>query len=235
MRISAAALAAIFLGLSGAAHAQSQPGVLTPDNGSTGDSVIAVPPAPQVVPEAPNPPVPAAPATPAPVSPAAAAPAAPAAPAPVSPESGSAENGAASATANPAAGQNPDQNQEQNEEQDTIPALPDKWVRDQTAKLGVLDKVGGGVTQITVPVGGQTKVGDLQVSVQACLTRPPDEIPDAAVFLTLHDAGDAGAPPEFRGWLIRSAPGAAVADNASETFRVIGCEGQGSNSITNQK
>jgi hypothetical protein len=93
----------------------------------------------------------------------------------------------------------------------------------KTAELGVLDKIDGSVTTITIPVGGQANLGDLQISVLACVTRPPDEIPDAAIFLAAQSATDHSQPPLYRGWIIRSAPGAAVVGDASETFRVITC------------
>jgi hypothetical protein len=44
-----------------------------------------------------------------------------------------------------------------------------------------------------------------------------------AVFLALQSTQNPSAPPDYRGWLVRSAPGAAVAGDASETFRVIDC------------
>jgi hypothetical protein len=97
------------------------------------------------------------------------------------------------------------------------------WVPGTTAKLGVLNKIDGSVTEISVAVGSQANVGDLQVSVLACVTRPAGEIPDAAIFVAAQNpAGNADAPV-YRGWIVRSAPGAAVVGDASETFRVIDC------------
>ena len=96
----------------------------------------------------------------------------------------------------------------------------------------------------------------------ACRTRPPGEIPDDAIFVsiqpvatgatgtasaapppgaTLADdssadggpappgqsdstrAGAAAGAPIFRGWMIRSIPGATVVGDASETLRVVSC------------
>jgi hypothetical protein len=105
------------------------------------------------------------------------------------------------------------------------PAAPpaNNWVPGTTAKLGVLNKIDGSVTEISVAVGGQANAGDLRVSVLACVTRPPGEIPDAAIFLAAAAAADNAGAPVYRGWIVRSAPGAAVAGDASETFRVIDC------------
>lgn len=108
---------------------------------------------------------------------------------------------------------------------DVAPAIPNTWLPENTATLGVLNKVDGSTRQVSVPVGGQTVVGDLQVAVQGCVVRPPDQIPDAAIFLSVQPASDASATPVFRGWMVRSTPGAAVVGDAGETFRVIGCTG----------
>jgi hypothetical protein len=109
------------------------------------------------------------------------------------------------------------------QDQEVIPTPANTWQPGKTAEIGILDKVDGGVKEIVVPVGGHSVVGDLQVEILACVSRPPDQVPDAAVFLALQSIDNPTAPPNYRGWLIRSAPGAAVAGDASEIFRVIAC------------
>ncbi len=106
---------------------------------------------------------------------------------------------------------------------DVAPTFANIWLPGSSATLGVLDKVGGGVSKLVIPVGGQAKVGDLQVSVQSCVSRPPGQIPDTAVFLSIQGKA-ASSPPVFHGWMVRSAPGAAVVGDASESFRVISCK-----------
>jgi len=204
MRALARAVAVMATLGAGAAFAQSP--------GGSDSNAIAVPPAPPVVaapPSAIQPiPVPAAPppglvtATP---------------PADI-------DTGATQAQTPPAdnsGGQG--QAQDQSTAPDIAPVPPNTWLPGKTAQIGVLDKIDGSVSQLSIPVGGQSVVGDLQVSVQACMTRPPDQVPDDAVFLALQSTQNASAPPDYRGWLVRSAPGAAVAGDASETFRIIGC------------
>lgn len=125
----------------------------------------------------------------------------------------------------------------------TPPPVPNNWVPEHTAELGILDKVDGGANTVTIPVGGQATAGDLQISVLACVARPPDEVPDDAVFVAIQPANSASAPagaatpgaaapsgdgggpsgPLFRGWMVRSIPGAAVVGDASETLRVVNC------------
>ncbi len=117
---------------------------------------------------------------------------------------------------------------------DVAPVIPNDWVQGKVATLGVLNKVDGSTTQVSIPVGGQSHVGDLQVSVQACATRPPDQLPDTAIFLTVQgatpssDVAGTGGVPVFgttlyRGWMVRSDPGATVVGDGGEMFRVVNC------------
>jgi hypothetical protein len=226
MRLSIAAIYVMTLGFAGAsaAFAQSPPTALSPGNpalpGDSDNNTIAVPPAPAIVAAPPSIqpiPVPAMPAPPGlvPATPPAdidtgdnTPPAAQAPPA----DNSAAQGQPAPAAPTPAA-----------PVPDIAPIPPNSWVPAQTAKIGVLDKVDGSVSELSIPVGGQSVVGDLQVNIRACMIRPPDQVPDAAVFLALQSTQNPSAPPDYSGWLVRSAPGAAVAGDASETFRVIGC------------
>ena len=106
-----------------------------------------------------------------------------------------------------------------------VPPVPENnWVYGHVAELGVLNKVDGSTAILTIPVGGQAVSGDLTVGVQACVVRPPASLPNAAVFLTLQPSNAAATDGQgYRGWIVKSLPGAADAENADEAFRVIGC------------
>jgi hypothetical protein len=208
MRLSFAV--ALLLPLSVPAWAQLQ---------NNGNSVIAVPLAPPVVAAPPAPVAPAAPLAPpppglvqTPVPPGPAVPpetAVPNAPAGAVPGATTAGNAPAAPPAPP----------------DTMPVIPNDWMPGKMATLGVLNEVDGGTSTVSIPVGGQSQVGDLQVSVQACDIRPPTALPDTAIFLTVtqQSGGDAPGTTLYRGWMLRSEPGATVVGDASETFRVVGC------------
>ncbi|HVE23020.1 MAG TPA: DUF2155 domain-containing protein [Acidocella sp.] len=201
-----------------------------------GNSVIAVPLAPPIVAAPPAPVTPAAPVAPpppglvqTPVPPPAAVPApVPSTPAPETAVPGmgptpapsvpgapaGAAPGTTATTGAPAASPPPD----------ALPVIPNDWVPGTKVTLGVLNEVDGGTSEVSIPVGGQSQIGDLQVSVQACDTRPPTELPDAAIFLTVtQEAGSNAGATLYRGWMLRSEPGATVVGDASETFRVVGC------------
>jgi hypothetical protein len=208
MRLSLAVALMLLLGtfvgapMSAPAWAQMQ---------NNGNSVIAVPAPPPIV---------AAPSTPmAPTAPVAPPPPGlvqtPVPPGPVVPQTAVTNAPGAAATAGvPAAPPPPD----------APPVIPNDWVPGTKVTLGVLNEVDGGTSQVSIPVGGQSQIGDLQVSVQACDMRPPTALPDDAIFLTVTQAaGSDTGTPLYRGWMLRSEPGATVVGDASETFRVIGC------------
>jgi hypothetical protein len=195
MRVTAALALALSPGLAWAQNDQS---------------VIVIPPAPPVV---------AAP-------PAASSPPAAPVPPPVTSQTLPAVPPGAGSVAAPEQGQGaPAQAQAQPTPPDVAPTPPNDWVPGHTAIIGVLNEVDGSTAEITLPVGGPpVKTGDVLVSAQACATRPPQELPDTAVFLTVQPAGDSNAAPLYRGWMLRSAPGATVVGNAAESFRVIRCQ-----------
>lgn len=194
-----AATAALWIGQARAQSTQPQ-------------STIAVPPAPAIM---------AAPtATPLPSPPASPPAAEPAPPGlvqtPVPPPAATTDSGTNTDTGGAPAATAP--------QAATTPPVPSNaWVPGTTAKLRVLDKVDGGVSDLSIPVGGQATSGDLQISVLACALRPPGQIPDSAIFISIAPAGDSTAAPSYRGWMVRSVPAASVVGNASESFRVVGC------------
>ena len=176
-----------------------------------GGSEIVVPPAPPLVPETPTLQTPVPPAAPPPPGLVQAAPSTGGATA--SPPSGTVPAGSGAAPATVATQPPPP---------DVAPTPQGSWTPGQTAELGVLNKVDGSTAEINLPVGGAPQTsGDLSVSVQACLSRPSGQIPDSAVFLTVTPLQ--GGAPIYRGWMLRSAPGATFVGNAGQTFRIVGC------------
>ncbi len=103
------------------------------------------------------------------------------------------------------------------------PVEPNNWVPGKLAEIGVLDKVDGGIANLQVPVGGQVTSGDMQISVLACANRPPDQIPDAAIFVSIQTTDNLNGPPLFRGWMVRSVPADSVVGDGSDTLRVVSC------------
>ncbi len=103
-------------------------------------------------------------------------------------------------------------------------AAPEEWVPRRVAALQTLDKVTARVSVIQAEVGRPASFGTLSILVRRCDARPPDEVPDAAVFLEISDSRQpAGAPPVFRGWMFANAPGVSMLEHPVYDVRVLDC------------
>jgi hypothetical protein len=193
----------IWLGL---ALALTGAGSLTGVAQAQSGNAIAVPPPPPIMASPPSPPVSSAPAQPVPPG----LVQTPVPPANSDTGTPAADNGSppATSTGTPPAAAMP---------------VSNDWVPGHTAEIGVLDRVDGGIANLNIPVGSQVTSGDLTISVLACVMRPANEIPDAAIFVNVQATGNAAAPPIFHGWMVRSIPAATVVGDSSETLRVANC------------
>jgi hypothetical protein len=96
------------------------------------------------------------------------------------------------------------------------------WVPQGSAQLQVLDKVNAQNTVLTVKVGQAAQFGSLNIEVQACESRPPDQPQDAAAFVTITDShADA---PGFRGWMLAHNPALSMLQHPIYDVRIIGCK-----------
>ncbi len=106
---------------------------------------------------------------------------------------------------------------------DQTPAPPrPSWLPQASAELQVLDKVNAQNALLTVKVGQEAQFGSLDILVQACDIRPPDQPQDAAAFLTITDShADA---PGFRGWMLANDPSLSMLQHPLYDVRVVGCK-----------
>ncbi len=105
------------------------------------------------------------------------------------------------------------------------PAVPQPiqptWLPQGTAELQVLDKANAQNALLTVKVGQEAHFGSLNIQVQACSSRPPDQPRDAAAFLTITDSiPDA---PGFRGWMLANNPSLSMLQHPIYDVRVVAC------------
>jgi len=109
---------------------------------------------------------------------------------------------------------------------DTAPAGPKPlqatWVPQGSAQLQVLDKVNAQNAVLNVKVGQETQFGSLNIQVQACDTRAPDQPPDSAAYLTITDSHTDA--PGFRGWMLANNPSLSMLEHPVYDVRVIGCK-----------
>ena len=91
-----------------------------------------------------------------------------------------------------------------------------------TVTLRTMDKITGRVQKISVAIGEQTKVGSLNILVEKCLKKPPEEAPENAAFLTIMDE-DAGETPVFQGWMFSSNPALSAMEHPVYDIWVVEC------------
>lgn len=85
----------------------------------------------------------------------------------------------------------------------------------------MLDKVNARTATMTVAVGQTARYGALNIAVQACAARPPDQAPDAAAFLVITDTRPGSS--EFRGWMFAANPMVAIFEHPIYDIRVVTC------------
>ncbi len=108
--------------------------------------------------------------------------------------------------------------------------LPDRLTQasGHTAVLRALNKITARTTDLTVPVGGTARFGNLAIQVDYCRTRPPIEPPETYVLMVVRDR-----PPDrpvveiFNGWMLASMPSLNPLEHPVYDLWVIGCQMDG--------
>ena len=94
----------------------------------------------------------------------------------------------------------------------------------ETALLRALDKITTRRTDLEVPVGGSVTFGTLEIAVEYCRTRPPEEQPESFVLLTVTDKDiDQESVVVFDGWMLASLPGLNPLEHPVYDLWAIGC------------
>ena len=96
------------------------------------------------------------------------------------------------------------------------------WVPQGRAELQVLDKVNAQNALLSVKVGQEAHYGSLNIQVQACSNRPPDQPQDSAAYLTITDSRSDAAG--FHGWMLAKNPSVSMLQNPIYDVRVVGCK-----------
>ncbi len=92
------------------------------------------------------------------------------------------------------------------------------------AVLQGLDKVTARVSTLTVPVGKTVQFGRLEIAVDACVKRPPEQVPESSAFLRIQD-NRPGQPPQqvFAGWMFASSPALHPLEHAIYDIILLDC------------
>ena len=92
------------------------------------------------------------------------------------------------------------------------------------AVLQALDKITARTTTLRLPMGEEVAYGTLRLTARACLTTPPTEPPESAVFLEIKVA-DPGTEIErpFTGWMFASSPSLSALEHPVYDVWLIEC------------
>lgn len=92
------------------------------------------------------------------------------------------------------------------------------------AMLQGLDKITARTTTLRLPMGEQVAYGTLRLTARACLTTPPTEPPESAVFLEIQvvDPGTEDKFP-FTGWMFASSPSLSALEHPVYEVWLIEC------------
>ena len=105
----------------------------------------------------------------------------------------------------------------------TAPVSADEFT---VAELRELDKVTARVTTLEVPVGKAVEFGTLQITVDVCDKRPPEETPESAAFLRVVEQRAQHPETEvFSGWMFASSPGLSAMQHPVYDLWVLDCIG----------
>ncbi len=80
-------------------------------------------------------------------------------------------------------------------------------IQTNMARMQAMDKVTGKVSEIDVPVNGETVFGSFSIVVRYCATRSPEETPENFAFVDVVDNYKTETPVNvFKGWMMSSSP-----------------------------
>ena len=107
-------------------------------------------------------------------------------------------------------------------------AAPAHATQMEEAVLQGLDKITARISTITVAVGQTVNFGSLQITLQACDKRPPEETPESAAFLQVVEQKPGEQPvTRFSGWMFASSPALSAMEHPVYDLWVLDCEHKG--------
>jgi len=114
-----------------------------------------------------------------------------------------------------------------------LPAVTNAEAR-TVALLQGLDKVTARISEISVEIGVAVTFGTLEVTVQACHKKPPEEPPESTVFLEIREKRrDEPVELLFSGWMFASTPGLSALEHPVYDIWVLDCINSQENSESN--
>lgn len=100
------------------------------------------------------------------------------------------------------------------------------WIDGKKVVLQGLDKITARITTLTTPIDAPLRFGTLELTVNRCAFRPPEETPENVAFLTILDRGhDLSLPPKavFTGWMFASSPAVSAMEHPVYDITLLSC------------
>ena len=101
------------------------------------------------------------------------------------------------------------------------------WIESSTAELQLLDKITARIFTKLVPVGGGIEFGTLELQVNYCAYRPPEEPPENVAFIMIYDNGygdKKGKDALFSGWMFASSPAISGLEHPVYDVILLSCQ-----------
>ena len=93
------------------------------------------------------------------------------------------------------------------------------------ANLQGMDKVTARISAFEAAIGEPVRYGNLEIVVRACRKRPPEEQPESAAYLEIHEIRP-GKPKRkvFDGWMFASSPALSAMEHPVYDIWVVDCK-----------
>ena len=100
------------------------------------------------------------------------------------------------------------------------------WINGTVAQLQALDKITARISTLSAPIGEPIRFGTLEIVIQRCAFRPPEEPPENVAFLDITDRGHDGSTPRrqvFSGWMFSSSPAVSAVEHPVYDVTLLDC------------
>jgi hypothetical protein len=100
------------------------------------------------------------------------------------------------------------------------------WIDGKVVVLQGLDKITARITTLKTPIDAPLRFGTLELTVNRCAFKPPEETPENAAFLSILDRGhDPSEDPKtvFSGWMFSSSPAVSAMEHPVYDISLLSC------------
>ena len=104
-----------------------------------------------------------------------------------------------------------------------------EWIDGKIVVLQGLDKITARITTLTTAIDAPLQFGTLELTVNRCAFRPPEEPPENVAFLTILDRGhdpSLAPKPVFTGWMFSSSPAVSAMEHPVYDITLLSCLGK---------